>query len=213
MASPTTSAADLATLSQMLRSADTWLTLGITMVFGMLGGYAHKLVAPADDTTSDLGYAVLGAVGALGALFAVAPQDGLKLVGLAVIAGFAGKALMSALQARVEAAVAKTEAAKATVAKVEAIATGTAAVQRATNIVESVARGGRSLTAGLIEHQELTVKDALPSLADKASEIFSPYLTVNPATPLSSSSAESALADLAKLQGRLEGLAAGGIEA
>ena len=120
-----------------LKDWETWIpVLIIALISGMLGGYAHKLTSPPEDKTSFLGYIVIGAVASLAILFVFTPLDGVKLIAESLAAGYGGKAVLNALEARVKTAIAQTEAAKAKEDGKKAIESGKEAVSLAQNLLQ-----------------------------------------------------------------------------
>jgi hypothetical protein len=157
---------DWSRLAQLLFTGDTWLVLLVVMAFGMIGGWAHRLGSPKDDETTLLAYLVLGAVAALGSLWVIDPEKthALKLIAFAVIAGYAGKAVMSSLQARVEAATAKEATKKANEQKDEAIKVGKEATVLARQITEQAGREKSAATQILVDAKDDRVNLVLPKL-------------------------------------------------
>lgn len=102
---------DIATLVDSISNWKTWVVLFTVAFFGMLGGFAHKLTSP-NDKTSGWGYIVVGAVASMAVLFIIVPLEGVRLVALALIAGYGGKAILNALEARVKVVLAMAETAK-----------------------------------------------------------------------------------------------------
>lgn len=92
---------------------NTMIVLLVAAIFGMLGGLSHKLTSPPDDKTPWYNYVVVGAVAALAVLFIFDPKDALKLIALSIAAGYGGKAVLDAMEARVKTALAQAETTKA----------------------------------------------------------------------------------------------------
>ena len=202
---------NLTSLAESLGRADTWTILIVVLVFGALGGWAHRLGAPKEDTTTPLAYIILGSVSALAALFVIVPTEPLKLIGVAVVAGYAGKAVLSALQARVEAAVAKAETVKAKDTARKAIDTGRMAIQHAESVVHKAGRERHLIARHLAEEPERPARDIVLNLAESKHAIrHSPYLApgigLERAEEIVRTSVEPDLADLHELKGRLDGL-------
>lgn len=122
---------EISKLVASLTSGDTWALLAVVVLFGAIGGYAHKLTASPEDKTTPLGYIVVGAVGALAVLFVFVPKDPVRLIALAVSAGYGGKALLDALEGRIKAAVAEAEIGKLKDNGRNAVAVGKEAIERA----------------------------------------------------------------------------------
>lgn len=101
--------AELLALVMSFKSWDVWVLIGVVAVFGALGGWAHKLAAPAEDQRRWSGFVVVGAVAALAVLFVFGPKDPVKLLALSIVAGYGGKAVLDALENKVKAAVAEAE--------------------------------------------------------------------------------------------------------
>lgn len=140
---------DLSHLAASIFTVDAWLVLLVVIAFEMLGGWAHHLGSPTDDSTTALAYLVLGAVAALGSLCVIAPgTDPIKLSPLSVVAGYAGKAVMTSLQARLQAATAKETAKRADEQKTEAIKAG----KEATGLAKKIAEQARTERAGVKKH-------------------------------------------------------------
>lgn len=91
---------------------DTIGVLVVAAAFGALGGFVkHITAAPAPEAPvvkyAGAKAALVGLVAAVGALYALTPENGVKLVGMALVAGYAGKALLDALEARLRLATAE----------------------------------------------------------------------------------------------------------
>lgn len=77
--------------------------LGVVAVFGALGGWARKLVSPPEDKPRPWpSFVIVGAVAALAVLFVFGAGDPLKLVAVAVVAGYGGKSILDALENKVK---------------------------------------------------------------------------------------------------------------
>ncbi len=206
-----TPVSNLASLAESFGRADTWTVLVVVLVFGALGGWAHRLGAPKEDKTRPVAYVILGSVSALAALFAIVPTEPLKLVGLSVVAGYAGKAVLSALQARVEAAVAKAETVKARDTARKAIGTGRSAIQQAEMAVQKAGLERHQLARHLAEKPERPAREIVLDLAGSTHAIrHSPFLApgIGPerAEEMVRATAEPDLSALQELKGRLDGL-------
>ena len=200
-----TTPGDLTSLVKSINS-DMWQIVGISGAFGLLGGLAHKFGAPAEDKTTSLAYLILGAVSGIGVLFVVQPEDGLKLIGLAVVAGYAGKAVLSALQARVEAAVAKNEAAQATSTAKQAIDAGKEAVGHAKQMAGSIDEEGEKLKATLAEHLDAPTQKRLSALPGAEKNLFRNIIDVASPAHGPALADHQLMQELDQIQGRLEGL-------
>lgn len=122
---------DIAKLVGSIKSLDTWVVLIIVSIFGMLGGLAHKLTSPPEDKTSLPGYLVVGAVASLAVLFVFAPSDAVRLIALSLAAGYGGKAVLNALEARVKTALAEAKTDKAKEEGKKAVEAGKEAISHA----------------------------------------------------------------------------------
>jgi hypothetical protein len=90
-----------------LGDVDTWGVLLAAVALGGLGGLAQAFAAkdPMDAATSSWKVAIIGMVAAVGALWASSPSSAIELVGGSLLAGFFGRAVLAALQARVTGAI------------------------------------------------------------------------------------------------------------
>jgi len=122
---------NIADLIGDLKNWDTWVILIIVSIFGMLGGLAHKLTSPTDDRTSLPGYLIAGLVASLAVLFVFVPSDPVRLIALSLSAGYGGKAVLNALEARVKTALAEAETAKTKEEGKKAVEAGKQAVNQA----------------------------------------------------------------------------------
>jgi len=104
---------DLTVFAASVHSGYTWLVLAIALVSGIVGGLSHKLRALPDDTTPLLVYIVVGGVASLAVLYVFSPQDCIKLIALSIAAGYGGKAVLDAMEARIKTALAQQDAARA----------------------------------------------------------------------------------------------------
>lgn len=138
---------NIANLVVDIRSWDTWVVLIIVSIFGLLGGLAHKLTSPPEDKTSWPGYLIVGAVASLAVLFVFAPADPVRLIALSLAAGYGGKAVLNALEARVKTALAEAETAKTKEEGKKAIEAGRQAVSHA----QKLAQVNKELEKALME--------------------------------------------------------------
>ena len=122
---------NLDVLADSLKNWYTWVVIIIAAVSGIIGGLAHKLTSPLDDKTSLWVYAIVGGVASLAVLYILSPPDGIKLIALSLAAGYAGKAVLDALEARVKTALAQADAARAKETGQKAIEAGKKAVSMA----------------------------------------------------------------------------------
>jgi len=100
---------DVVKLIDSIYSLKTWIVLIIVSIFGMLGGLSHKLTSSPDDKTSLWGYIVVGAVASIAVLFVSQPADAVRLIALSIAAGYGGRAVLDALEARVKTAIVRKE--------------------------------------------------------------------------------------------------------
>lgn len=134
------------TLIDSLMTWQTWLVVGISALFGLLGGLAHKLTSPPDDKTSKWVYIVVGGIASISVLYILSPQDGVKLIALSLAAGYAGKAVLDALEARVKTALAQKDADQAKETAQKAIELGKKATNMAQNLSQKSKDFGKVLT-------------------------------------------------------------------
>ena len=125
---------NLGVLADSLKNGYTWVVLFIAATSGIVGGLAHKLTSPPDDKTSLWVYVIVGGVASLAVLYILSPPDGIKLIALSLAAGYGGKAVLDALEARVKTALAQADAAQAKETGKKAIEAGKKAVGMAKNL-------------------------------------------------------------------------------
>jgi hypothetical protein len=128
---------DIAKLVYSLMEWNTWVVIIIVSFFGALGGLAHKLTSPPEDKTSISGYIVVGGVASLAVLFVLFPSEPVRLIALSIAAGYGGKAVLDALEARVKTAIAQSETAKAKEDGKKAVDAGKKAISYAQKLVET----------------------------------------------------------------------------
>jgi hypothetical protein len=114
-----------------IKNWNTWVVLLTVAIFGVIGGLAHKLTSPPEDEMSSLRFILVGAVSSLAVLFVFTPSDAVRLIALSLVAGYGGKAVLDALEARVKVALAKEETAKAKDDGKKAVEAGKEAVSQA----------------------------------------------------------------------------------
>ncbi len=156
---------DIARLVGSLKDWDTWVVIIIVSIFGMLGGLAHKLTSPPEDKTSLPGYIVVGAVASLAVLFIFSPLEPVKLIALSLAAGYGGKAVLDALEARVKTAIAQAETAKAKEEGKKAVESGKEAIGYAQKLAETNKQLEIDLMAAKGQPREAileTIKTPLP---------------------------------------------------
>ena len=113
-----------------------WGILGIAAGFGALGGLAHKLTSPPEDKTSLPGYLIVGIVASLAVLFVFTPSDAVKFIALSLVAGYGGKSVLNALEARVKTALAEKETADTKDDGKKAVETGKEAISQAQKLCD-----------------------------------------------------------------------------
>jgi len=177
---------DIVKLVGSIKSGDTWIVILSVAIAGIVGGLAHKLTSPPEDKTSLPGYVVVGAVSALAVLFVFAPADAVRLVALSLAAGYGGKAILNALEARVVTALARAETARAKEEGAKAVEAGKEAVQHA----QALLRINEQFDRALREPSEQPREAALASLKTRLSEF-----AIQPAKDISG--------ELQKLEARL----------
>ena len=104
---------NISELVSSIQNVNTWIVLVIVLIFGMIGGLAHKLTSPIEDKMPLVGYIVVGAVASLAVLFIFVPKDAVRLIALSLASGYGGKAVLDALEAKVKTAIAQADAANA----------------------------------------------------------------------------------------------------
>jgi hypothetical protein len=124
-------AINISHLADNIKKWDTWVIIIIVAISGILGGLAHKLTSPPEDKTSWPRYLVVGAIASLAVLFVFVPTDPVRLIALSLAAGYGGKSVLDALEARVKTALAEKEAAKAKEDGIKAVEAGKEAVSQA----------------------------------------------------------------------------------
>lgn len=122
---------NISNLAEAIKKWDTWVIIIIVSISGILGGFAHKLTSPPEDKTSWPRYLVVGAVASLAVLFVFVPTDPVRLIALSLAAGYGGKSVLDALEARVKTALAEKETAKAKEDGTKAVEAGKKAVSQA----------------------------------------------------------------------------------
>ena len=127
---------DIAQLMSSLNQWETWRIIIIVAICGIVGGLSNKLSAPPKDQTHVMGYITVGAVAALVVLFVYVPTDGVRLIALALAAGYGGRAILNAVQNRVRLTIAREEVAKAKKDGREAVQIGEEAVRYAEDVLQ-----------------------------------------------------------------------------
>jgi hypothetical protein len=122
---------DSTKLANSLQDWRTWLVLVVAAACGLLGGVAHHFVSPAEPETSFYGFLFIGAAAALAALLFINPSDGVRLVALSVLAGYSGKALLDAADAKTRTVLAREDAARSRAEGLRAIEAGKEALRTA----------------------------------------------------------------------------------
>jgi hypothetical protein len=106
-----------------------WVVILFIAAFGAIGGLAHKLTSSPEDKTRFLNYIIVGAVASLAVFFIFSVEDVLKLIALAIVAGYGGRSILDALEYKVKAALATSETAKAKEEGQKAVNAGRNAVE------------------------------------------------------------------------------------
>ncbi len=96
-----------------LASWEPWVVILIVIGSGAIGGWAQKYSVgiPAKGPTKlpFLGYIVVGIAAALGVMFVLTSEPLLRLISFSIVAGFGGKAVLSAMEERLIATEAQTK--------------------------------------------------------------------------------------------------------
>lgn len=98
----------------LLGTPQLWIVLAVAFVLGAAGAALHRWSAPNDDNPPLLRDILSGGIAAVAILYVTNPSSGVAFVGGALVAGYAAKAVLAALQARVVAAIATRELAERT---------------------------------------------------------------------------------------------------
>lgn len=123
-------------LTSSIWAADTWIILVIAIIFGALGGrLAHMINSSPERKKPWFNYVIVGAAASVAVLFISVPIDAIRLIAQSLAAGYAGKAVLSATEARVDTALAKTEASNAKKDTKLAIEAGKTAIESAQRLV------------------------------------------------------------------------------
>jgi hypothetical protein len=98
---------DINNLINEIQNPNLWVTLGIAIISGIIGGWTHKIT---DSNTNEIkiktsSYIVIGIVASIAVLFIKTPSDPIKLIAFTIIAGYAGKSVLDALKSKLEAAI------------------------------------------------------------------------------------------------------------
>lgn len=154
-------------LSALLLDLHLWTVVLASFLLGMLGALLNA-GEPAEPTSQQRSAGskfldlLAGGVAAVAILYVTDPKTGVALIGGSLVAGYAGKAVLAALQARVLVAVAKKEAQAATAAAIDAKRTAQAAIaardlakQGISRLVASIERLESPATTGPISVAEL----------------------------------------------------------
>jgi len=204
---PLLHAADAEKIPQAFGIGETWAAIAIAFAAGMLGGLAHKLAADENDKMPLLSYLLVGGVSALAALFVISRDDPYKFFGACVAAGFAGKAVLSAMQARLEASVAKAEARKGRQGAKKAIHIGKQAIEEARRIASERAEESGRIARRLIEKRHSKVEDVLSELPGAFSRLREGAESdSNPIEATMRTHEETKLAALDGFEAKLDGL-------
>lgn len=163
---------DITQLVGSISSWDTWIILIIVAISGMVGGLAHKLTSPPEDKTPLLGYVVVGAVSSLAILFVFTPSDAVRLIALSLAAGYGGKAILNALEAKLKTALAQAETAKAKENGQMAVETGKEAIRSAQGLHGALMKARQQSLETALE----SLKTTLPEFDIQSPENFSDKL-------------------------------------
>lgn len=149
---------DPASLLDSLKAGQTWAVLGVAFGVGFVGGATHwatRLGTPGDAGPRPPLWAegLIGAVAAVAILFVLRPSDGVALMASSLVAGYAGRAVMSALEDKAKAIVAQNELARMQQVAVDNQAKATVAAADVRSVVTAVSRtrvvrGGGALAEG-----------------------------------------------------------------
>ncbi|HEY1694679.1 MAG TPA: hypothetical protein VGG39_21055 [Polyangiaceae bacterium] len=157
---------DHANLLDSLKAGQTWVVLAVAFGVGFIGGTAHwvtRLGTPGDAGPKAPLWAegLIGAVAAVAILFVLRPSDGVALVASSLVAGYAGRMVMSALEDKAKAIVAQNELSKMQQVAVESQARATVAVADVRSVVSAVSRTREVRGAGVAAEGNAPALDAL----------------------------------------------------
>ncbi len=158
---------DIAKLVDSLLDWHTWLVIFVVSGSGLFGGLAHKLTSPPEDKTSLTRYIVVGIVASLAVLFIFIPKDPVRLIALSLTAGYGGKAILDALEARVRTAIAQEETAKAKDNGKEAVEAAKTAISYAQDLSQKFTKMKISLPTGAYPNVTEPQDDELKKLSGK----------------------------------------------
>src|SRR5689334_17702621 len=99
---------DPSALSKLLGEWQLWVVCGVAFAFGAVGGVINLGSAPEWWRR-----VVVGGIAAVAVLYITSPETGVALVGGSLAAGYAGQAVLNALQSKVELALTKEDAREA----------------------------------------------------------------------------------------------------
>jgi hypothetical protein len=140
-------------LAALLLDRDLWMIVLASFALGLVGALlnsgepyppAEPPLPPRSGWSKFLDL-LAGGIAAVAVLYLTNPETGVALIGGSLVAGYAGKAVLAALQARVLVAVAKKEAQTAVVAADDAKQTARAAIVARDRAKQDVSR----LVAGI----------------------------------------------------------------
>jgi hypothetical protein len=143
-------------IAKLITSLGNWTNWTIVPVIallaGAIGGLAKRLTAPPEDKTPIYSYLVVGGIASIAVLFVLTPADGVKLIAQSLAAGYAGKAILEALQEKVKTALAKKDAEEAKEKGKQAVDTGMEAVKAAQHLVQMHKDMGKAFSADVIDN-------------------------------------------------------------
>jgi hypothetical protein len=161
-----------------------WLVLLVVIACGALGGLANMFASPREERSSLASYLVVGSVAAIAILLIFTPTHVIKLIAVSVVAGYAGRALLNEVLAKVISMIAKSK--------------GTEAIQTA----RQIRNYATELNAYAQELERLLEEKGQPRQA-----LLESFARSVPAKPVVAvKSPEQVSADLEQLSGTLDSL-------
>jgi hypothetical protein len=167
---------DPVNLLDSLKTGQTWAVLGVAFGVGFVGGAAHwvtGLGAPGDAGPKAPLWAegLIGAVAAVAILFVLHPSDGVALVASSLVAGYAGRMVMSALEDKAKAIIAQNELTKMQQVAVDNQAKAAVAAADVRSVVSAVSRTREVRGGGaLAEGNAAALDELLRSMREKYGE-------------------------------------------
>ncbi len=159
-----------ALVAKLVHDSDTWIVCGISAGMGALGGVAHALV-PDPAKPSWWRRVVLGAIAAVAILWVSRPDDAVALIASSLVAGYAGEAIMSALEAKSKLLAANAQIADEKQQKQQAVAD----VQRAITALETTtapAPAAAQRRGGQTFGEDLAPAPGAPAAESRAAEVL-----------------------------------------